>query len=101
MPTSLSDAAGKPNDDRNHVTERCEGDEEVQSTHSTAIAKNFVEKKSGRRKVGVLQLLFGNWDSVSLDVLACRCWLDGVPAAKNATLANMYRRYTAVKAAVA
>lgn len=65
MPTSLSDAAGKPDNDRNHVAERCKGDEEVQSTHGTAIAEDFVEKQSGRRKVGVLQLVFGNWDSVS------------------------------------
>jgi hypothetical protein len=65
LPTSLSDAAGEPNDDRNHVAERCKSDEEVQSTHSTAIAEDFVEKQSGRRKVGVLQLVFGNWDSVS------------------------------------
>lgn len=101
MPTGLSNAAGKPNDDRNHVAERCKGDEEIQSTHSTAIAEDFVEKQSGSRKVGVLQLVFRNWDSVSLDVLACECWQESVPAAKNATLANMYRTYTAVKAAVA
>jgi hypothetical protein len=60
LPTGLSDAAREPNDDRNHVAERCEGDEEVQSTHGTAVAENFVEEQSGRRKVGVLQLVFGN-----------------------------------------
>jgi len=65
LPTSLSDTARKPNDDGNHVSERRKGDEEVQSAHSTAVAEDFVEKQSGRRKVGVLQLVFGNWDSVS------------------------------------
>jgi hypothetical protein len=44
LPTSLSDAARKANDDRNHVAERRKGDEEVQSAHSTAVAEDFVEK---------------------------------------------------------
>jgi hypothetical protein len=65
LPTSLSDTAGKPNNNRNHVAERRKSDEEVQSTHGAAVAEDFVEEQSGCREVGVLQLVFGNWESVS------------------------------------
>jgi hypothetical protein len=70
LPTSLSDAAGESNDNCDHVAERRKGNEEVQSTHSTAVAEDFVEKQSGRREVGVLQLVFGDCDDVSLNLLA-------------------------------
>jgi hypothetical protein len=89
LPTSLSDAAGKPNDNCNHVAERGKGNEEIQSTHSTAVAENFVEEQSGCRQVGVLQFVFGDWDGVRLNLLAFELGSEDKPAAKNATLANM------------
>jgi hypothetical protein len=89
LPTSLSDAARKPYDNCDHVAERREGNEEVQSTHSTAVAEDFVEEQSGCSKVGVLQLVFGDCDVVRLGLFAFELRSEDAPAAKNATLANM------------
>jgi len=44
LPTSLSDAARKPDDDRDHVAERSKSNEEVQSTHSTAVTEDIFEE---------------------------------------------------------
>lgn len=60
MSTGFSDSARKPNDDGDHVSKGRKGDKEVQPTHGTAIAEDFVEKQSSGGELRAFKFLFGH-----------------------------------------
>lgn len=74
LSTAFPDLPGEPNYHRNHVSERSQGDQEVQAPDCGAVSEHLGEKEACSGELGVRQLIFGDWYIISLLFARCHDW---------------------------